>query len=263
MLPTEFEIEGRTVIVTGAARGIGKGTAAVLAEAGAQVMVTALTDHYLGLFADQMAAAGHPILTLKADATSSRDWERTVDYALERWGHIDALVNNLGDSITRHLVPLPGHGGGIPISDEEYRSVLDVNLTEAFLGCRAVGAHMLERGAGKVINISSASARKASPEAVVYGIGKAGLLHMTMTLALEWASYGITVNCIAPGGFPDPEHGDPDEVAQRRQDARTGVPLGRVGDPREVGFLVLYLISGASNYMTGETIFLDGGVSIK
>ena len=263
MLPTEFEIEGRTVIVTGAARGIGKGIAAVLAEAGAQVMVTALTDHYLGLFADQMAAAGHPILTLKADATNSRDWERTVDYALERWGHIDALVNNLGDSITRHLVPLPGHGGGIPISDEEYRSVLDVNLTEAFLGCRAVGAHMLERGAGKVINISSVSARKASPEAVVYGIGKAGLLHMTKTLALEWASYGITVNCIAPGGFPDPEHGDPDEVAQRRQDARTGVPLGRVGDPREVGFLVLYLISGASNYMTGETIFLDGGVSIK
>ena len=137
MMPAEYSVEAKTVIVTGAARGIGKGIARVLAESGAQVMVTALTDRYLTPLAGELAAAGHPIETITADATKSADWRLTVDTALERWGHIDVLINNLGDAIRKPLVPAPGSGGE-PITDEEWRFVLDVNLTQAFLGCRAV-----------------------------------------------------------------------------------------------------------------------------
>ena len=139
--------------------------------------------------------------------------------------------------------------------------MLDINLTEAFKGCRAVGPHMIERGSGRVINISGFAARKGSPEALVYSTAKAGLARMTQTLALEWAPYGITVNCIAPGIFPDPETGNPQQIATSRENARTNIPLGRVGELREVGLLALYLASDASSYMTGETLFLDGGLS--
>ena len=260
MLPPEFDVRGKTVIVTGAARGIGKGIARVMAHAGARVMVTALTDTYLRPLAKGMADAGYPIFTMTADATDTDDWQRTVDTALSEWGHIDVLVNNLGDSIRKPLVPPPG-SDGTPITDDEYRFVLDINLTEAFKGCRAVGPHMIERGRGRVINISGFAARKGSPESLVYSTAKAGLARLTQTLALEWAPYGITVNCIAPGIFPDPETGDPGQVARSRQNAASTVPLGRVGELREVGFLALYLASDASAYMTGETLYIDGGLS--
>ena len=260
MFPREFDVADKTVIVTGAARGIGKGIARVFAEAGAQVMVTSLTDRYLMPLAEEMEAAGHPIIPLTADATDSGDWQRTVDVALETWGHIDVLINNLGDAIRKPLLPPPGTDG-TPITDEEWRFVMDINLTEAFMGCRAVGPHMIERGSGRVINISGFAARKGSPEALVYSTAKAGLARLTQTLALEWAPYGITVNCIAPGMFPDPETGEPDRIAASRERARTTIPLGRVGKLREVGLLAVYLASDASEYMTGETLYLDGGLS--
>ena len=261
MLPKEYDITARTIIVTGAARGIGRGIAWVLAEAGAKVMVTALTDRYLKPLADEMAAAGLPIEWLTADATKEEDWQRTVGLALERWGHIDALVNNLGDSITKPLVPLPGGEDRGPITDEEWRFVLDVNLTQAFMGCRAVGPHFLERGKGKIINISGIAARRGTPGSVVYSTAKAGLARLTQTLALEWAPHGIRVNSIAPGSFPDQVLGDASQLARSKERAKTEIPLGRVGDVREVGLLSLYLASDASNYMTGQTIFLDGGVT--
>ena len=260
MFPKEFDVTDKTVIVTGAARGIGKGIARVFAEAGAQVMVTSLTERYLMPLAEEMEAAGHPIIPLTADATDSGGWQRTVDVALETWGHIDVLVNNLGDAIRKPLLPPPGTDG-TPITDEEWRFVMDINLTEAFMGCRAVGPHMMERGSGRVINISGFAARKGSPEALIYSTAKAGLARLTQTLALEWAPYGITVNCIAPGVFPDPETGEPERIAASRERARTTIPLGRVGKLREVGLLAVYLASDASAYMTGETLYLDGGLS--
>ena len=261
MTPNEYSVKDKTVIVTGAARGIGKGIARVLAEAGARVMVTALTERYLGPLADEMAAAGHPIETLTADATKASDWDRTIDLAMQRWGGVDVLINNVGDAIRKPLVPLPGSEDGTPISDAEWRSVLDVNLTQAFMGCRAVGPHFLERRRGKVINVSGFAARKGSPGMLVYSAAKAGLASLTQTLALEWAPYGINVNSIAPGTFPDPETGDPDQVASARNRAEKTVPLGRVGELREVGLLALYMASDASRYMTGETVYLDGGLT--
>jgi 3-oxoacyl-[acyl-carrier protein] reductase len=111
------------------------------------------------------------------------------------------------------------------------------------------------------VNISGFAARKGSPDMLAYSTAKAGVARLTQTLALEWAPYGITVNCVAPGQFPDPETGDPAQIAASRERAKTAVPLGRVGELREVGLLTLYLISDASAYMTGETLYLDGGLS--
>jgi 2-deoxy-D-gluconate 3-dehydrogenase len=261
MLPQEYSVDGKTVIITGAARGIGKGIARVLAAAGARVMVTALTDRYLESLARQMAAQGHPIETLAADATDADGWRRTIDLAMDRWGHVDALVNNLGDAIRKPLVRLPDSSGGDPMTEQEWRDVMDINLTQAFLGCRAVGAHFIERRKGRVVNISGFAARKGSPGTLAYATAKAGLVRLTQTLALEWAPYGITVNSIAPGMFPDPETGDADQVAASRERAISTIPLGRVGELREVGLLALYLVSDASAYMTGETLYLDGGLS--
>ena len=117
------------------------------------------------------------------------------------------------------------------------------------------------KGSGPGVNISGFAARKGSPDMLAYSAAKAGVARLTQTLALEWAPYGVTVNCIAPGQFPDPETGDPAQVAASRERAKTAVPLGRVGELREVGLLALYLISDASAYMTGETLYLDGGLS--
>ncbi|MCH8309730.1 MAG: SDR family NAD(P)-dependent oxidoreductase, partial [Chloroflexi bacterium] len=175
MLPSEYSVEGKTVIITGAARGIGKGIARVLAESGAKVMVTSLTDRYLVPLSESMAADGHPIEILTADATKSEDWQRTYDYAMEKWGHVDALVNNLGDAIRKPIVPLPGAAPSTPLTDDEWRFVIDINLTEAFLGCRTLGPHFLERGAGRVVNISGFAARKGSPDMLAYSAAKAGV----------------------------------------------------------------------------------------
>ena len=138
---------------------------------------------------------------------------------------------------------------------------MDINLTEAFLGCRAVGPHFIERRRGKVINISSWAARRGTPGMLSYATAKGGLVRFTQTLALEWAPYGITVNAIAPGTFPDPKTWSQEQVAATAERAKTSVPLGRPGHVEEVGYLAQYLIANAGDYMTGETIHLDGGSS--
>jgi 2-deoxy-D-gluconate 3-dehydrogenase len=141
------------------------------------------------------------------------------------------------------------------LSDDELNFIMDVNLTEAILCTRAVGPHMLARRSGKVINISSWTARQGGGEMVVYTIAKTALVGFTRAQALEWAPYGVQVNGIAPGIFPDPATGGEERAARM-------VPLGRPGQLREVGYLALYLASAASDYMTGQTLFLDGGMSL-
>ena len=139
---------------------------------------------------------------------------------------------------------------------------MDVNLTEAILCTRAVGPHMLARRSGKVINISSWTARQGGGDMVVYAIAKTGLAGFTRAQALEWAPYGVHVNSIAPGIFPDPVTVGDDGMQRAKDMAARRVPLTRPGELREVGYLALYLASAASDYMTGQTIFLDGGMSL-
>ena len=264
MIPTEFDITGHTIFVTGAGRGIGKGIAQVLAEAGADVAINALTPTHVGPLADELAAAtGRRVIPVIGDVTKPEGARRAVEEVLARFGRIDVLVNALGDSLRKPLVGLPGGANaGVPIADDDLAFIMDINLTEALLCTRAVGPHMLERRSGKVINISSWTGHSGGGEMVLYTVAKTALAGFTRAQALEWAPYGIQVNCIAPGLFPDVVTSGEERVRQTGERAKRDVPLGRPGRLREVGFLALYLASSASDYMTGQTIMLDGGMSL-
>ena len=262
MLPEAFDVTGKVVFITGAGRGIGKGIAQVLAEAGADVAINSLTPRYVeGVAADIAAASGRKVVPVVADVTKTDDVQRAVDLVMETFGRIDVLINNLGDAIRKPLVALPGEETPA-LTDEELNRVMDVNLTEAILCTRAVGPHLLARRSGKVINVSSWTARQGGGDMVVYSIAKTALAGFTRAQALEWAPYGVHVNSIAPGIFPDPVTVGDDGMQRARDMAARRVPLTRPGELREVGYLALYLASAASDYMTGETIFLDGGMSL-
>ncbi|MFZ1060516.1 MAG: SDR family oxidoreductase [Candidatus Rokuibacteriota bacterium] len=251
---SEYDLTGKVVFVTGAGRGIGKGIAQVLAEAGADVIINALTSRYVeGLAANIGKATGRRVVPLVADVTKADEVERAIARIVGEFGALHILVNNLGDAIRKPLVQL---------TDEELRTVLDLNFTATVLCSRAAGPHMLARRSGKVINITSFAAVKGAPNLTIYAAAKAALVGFTRALALEWAPYGVQVNGIGPGLFPDPVTVGDAAYQQRVEDAARTVPLGREGRLREVGLLALYLASAASDYMTGQTIYLDGGLTL-
>lgn len=263
MMPAEFDITGKVIFITGAGRGIGKGIAQVLAEAGADIALNALTPTHVEPTAAEIAATSkRRVVPIIADVTKPDDVGHAVDRVLDVFGRIDVLINALGDSIRKPLVALPGQAAIGGVSDDELRFIVDINLTEALLCTRAVGPHMLARGAGKVINIASWTAQSGGGEMVIYTAAKAGLAGFTRAQALEWARFGVHVNAIAPGIFPDPATGGEARVRQSTARAEQTVPLRRAGRLREVGFLALYLASSASDYMTGQTLILDGGLSL-
>jgi len=261
----EFDLSGKVAFVTGAGRGIGKGIAQALAEAGADVVINSLTDkHVTGLASDIAKATGRRVVPLVADVTKSDEVERAIDRIIKDFGALHVLVNNLGDSIRKPLVPLPGQEGKAngPLTDEEYRLILDLNLTEAVLCTRAVGPHMLARRSGKIINIGSFASTRGGVELTIYAAAKTALGGFTRALALEWAPYRIQVNTIAPGLFPDAVTAGEAGYAERVRNATKTVPLGREGRLREVGLLAVYLASAAADYMTGQTLYLDGGMTL-
>lgn len=264
MLPAEFDVTGKVVFITGAGRGIGRGIAGVLAEAGADVALNALTPRYVNAAAAEIAAAsGRRVVPVVGDVTQPDTVRRAVDSVLTTFGRIDVLVNALGDSIRKPLVTLPGkQGGAAGVSDDELRFIMDMNLTEALLCTRAVGPHMLARRSGKVINIASWTAHSGGRDMVIYTTAKTALAGFTRAQALEWAPYGVQVNAVAPGLFPDVVTAGEERFQQLTQRAEQTVPLGRAGRLREVGLLALYLASAASDYMTGQTILLDGGLGL-
>ena len=258
----EYDLTGKVAFVTGAGRGIGTGIAQALAEAGADVVVNSLTDKYVtGLAAGIAKSTGRRVVPLVADVTKSDEVERAVARILGEFGALHILVNNLGDSIRKPLVP-SGAGGGSVLGDDELKFIMDVNFTATVLCTRAIGPHMLARRSGKVINIGSFASLRGGTSLTIYAAAKTGLVGFTRALALEWAPAGVQVNMIAPGLFPDPVTSGEAGHAERVERARNTVPLGREGKLREVGLLSVYLASAASDYMTGQTLYLDGGQTV-
>ena len=256
----QFDIGGQKVLVVGAGRGIGKGIALAFAEAGADVAITSLSASTVGRVADEVRALGRAALPLTGDATKAADMERIAADTLREFGQVDTLVNCVGDAIRKPVSSLPDGSEGM--TEEEWHFVVDVNLTEAFQGCRALGPHLLERGSGNAINISGFASFRGRAGSAAYDAAKAGLMRFTESLAQEWAPYGVRVNCVAPGYFPDPAQ-MPAEAYHARQDQANGqVPLGRLGELKEPGYLCVFLASPAAAYITGQTWAVDGGVSI-
>ena len=259
----EYGLDGKVALITGAGRGIGKGIAEVLAQAGADVVINSLTDaHVTPLAAALGRSTGRRVVPLVADVTRAADVERAVAQVLRDFGKLDILVNNLGDSIRSPLVPLPGTTGGPGVSDADLRFVMDVNLTATILCTRAAGPHMLARGSGKVVNVGSFASVRGGIGLSIYTTAKTALVGFTRAMALEWAPHGVQVNCVAPGFFPDAVTAGEAGYAERVRSAKQTVPLRREGRLREVGLLALYLASAASDYMTGQTLYLDGGLTL-
>jgi NAD(P)-dependent dehydrogenase (short-subunit alcohol dehydrogenase family) len=148
------------------------------------------------------------------------------------------------------------------MTEADWHSIVDINLTQAFTACSAFGKHLLEQRSGSVINISSFAALRPRAEIVAYAAAKAGLSRFTESLALEWAPYDVRVNAIAPGQFPDIDTLTDEQLRQRDERAAQDIPLRRVGRLREVGLLAVYLASAASAYVTGQTFVIDGGMTL-
>lgn len=257
----EYDISGRRIVLVGASRGIGHGVAEVLAEAGARIAIASLNHQSAEKAASGFRSRGADATAFAVDATKADDMTRFASDAVRTLGGIDVLVNCVGDSISRALVPRPGKDEP-GMEEADWHNIVDINLTQAYTGCKAFGPHFLRQGRGVVINISGIAAFRPTATRAAYAASKSGVLGLTGAMALEWAPYGVRVNAIAPGTFPDAERIGAEAMAERNKLAATRVPLGRVGNLREVGLLALYLASDASAYVTGQTFCIDGGTSI-
>jgi len=253
MSDAERVLAGRVALVTGASRGIGRAIAMALGAAGAAVACAARTMDQVEAAAAEMRAGGSAARAFRLDVTRTEEVAATVRAVEEALGPIDVLVNNAGITFPRKSLEL---------TDEEWERMLSTNLTSMFRCARAVAPSMIARGGGRIINLGSMWGRMGVPQFAAYCVSKAGVDALTRCLAVEWARHGIRVNSLAPGyirtDFSTEEMAD----ERIRKLILSKIPMRRLGEPDEVGPLAVYLASPASEFMTGQTIYLDGGQTI-
>jgi gluconate 5-dehydrogenase len=245
-----FDLSGKVAIVTGGGSGIGRQMAHGLAEAGAELVLCARKVERCEEAAAEMPTRA---LALPVDVTDEDSVGAMVGRAVHEFGRVDILVNNAGTVWGAAPEDLPLRG---------WQKVVDVNLTGVFLCARAVGRVMIEKGGGKIVNIASVAGLHGAPSEVVnalpYHATKGGVIALTRDLAWKWARYGINVNAIAPGWFPSDMA---NFVIERSPQLAERIPLGRFGGPEDLKGAVVFLASGASGYVTGHTLVVDGGQS--
>lgn len=248
-----FDLSGKVALVTGASRGLGRAMAKGLARAGADLVLCARSEADLAAATAEIMEMGRRAVSIHLDVLNSESVERAVKRALDEMGKIDVLVNNAGVNVRKTVVEL---------AEEEWDRVLDTNLKGYFLVGRAVGRHMISRGSGKVINVASILGAVGLPNQVAYASSKGGVIQMTKVMALEWAPYHINVNAIAPTYFETPLVAVLRNDPERYKFILERTPMGRWGQPQELEGIVVFLASRASDFITGQTIFVDGGWTI-
>jgi 2-dehydro-3-deoxy-D-gluconate 5-dehydrogenase len=253
-VPELFSLDGKRALVTGASRGIGRAICLAYARAGADVALLARSGDALDALADEIRALGRQAVALPCDVTAPDEVVAAVNRALEELGTLDVLVNNAGGPIFN--APF------LDIRPEGFARVLDLNLLSVVRFCQAVGAHMVERGAGSVINVDSIGASHPSPLVTPYCAAKAAVVNLTQALSQEWARSGVRVNALSPGLISteinvrlvqDPEIG---------QALSNTIPLGRWGEPDDLVGAAIWLASDASKYVTGAQIPVNGGIGV-
>ena len=249
VVDTEFCLDNKVALITGAAQGIGKAMALTFARKGARVVLLDISPEVQNIAAEIGTAA----LPIMLDVTSESQIENAVSRVLETFGRIDILVNNAG--VVR-LSPAEHH------SNEDWDLTMNVNLRAPFLMSRAVGKVMIQQKAGKIINLASQAALVALDQHLAYCASKAAIVSMTKVLALEWAKYGINVNAIAPTVVLT-ELGKQAWAGEKGEAMKQKIPLGRFAMPDEIAAVALFLASSAADMITGETIVIDGGFTIQ
>jgi NAD(P)-dependent dehydrogenase (short-subunit alcohol dehydrogenase family) len=252
-----FSLAGRRVMITGGSRGLGKEIALGLAQAGADLVLVGRERTSLDAAATAAAELGAGVATLVGDISIPEEAEKTARRAVGECGPIDVLVNNVGGR--RFNLPTE------QMPSDTWRTQLDLNVTSAFVCTKIVGGEMLKRRSGRIVNVASISGLIATRGIAGrgYEAGKAALVGFTRAVAADWAPYGVTVNAIAPGVFlTDPNRRWFDENPELKEMIESMVPMGRLGEPREIAPLALYLASDASSFMTGAVIVIDGGYTL-
>ena len=249
-----FDLSGKTAIVTGGSRGIGKEMAEGLAEAGASLMLCARRAEWLDETVAEFEAKGFSAAGTVGDVSKPEEVKSVVDGTVRQFGRVDILVNNAGVS-----------WGAMPedMPIEKWQSVLDVNLTGCFLFAQAVGRQMLKHNSGSIINIASIAGMRSSANGPFYAgyvASKAGLIGLTRELAASWGRKGIRVNAIAPGFFHSRLADAAIDIYERTVQENNAIP--RIGAEGELKGTVVFLASDASSYITGQTIAVDGGMTI-
>jgi len=247
-----FNLDGKVAAVTGGGGHLCGEMARSLARAGVSVAVLDLRLEKAAAVADEIRQAGGQALELEIDVVEKAQHESCLAAIVERFGGLDILINGAG-----HNAPTPFME--IPI--EEWRAIIDSHVTGTMLACQVFGAHMLERGKGSIINMSSASAGPPLSKAFTYSVAKAGIKNLTQNLAREWAPKNVRVNALRPGFFPT-EWSMKHFIDADREKAILGhTAMGRYGKPEELTGAVLWLASDAAGFVTGAEIAIDGGYS--
>ncbi|MEW6474998.1 MAG: glucose 1-dehydrogenase [Actinomycetota bacterium] len=245
-----LDLTGRVAVVTGASRGIGRAVALALADAGADVAVAARSAADLDDTAAAVRKAGRRALAVRTDVARAADVEALMSRTVDEFGRLDVLVNNSGIGEPHRA---------LDTTEEVWDRHLDVNAKGTFLCCQAAARHMLAQGSGKIINVTSIFALKGVPNYAAYSASKAAIVGLTRALAVEWAGDGLQVNAVAPGYLATDinaeARADPDRLANLVR----SVPARRIAEPDEIGPLIVYLASSASDYMTGAILTFDGG----
>lgn len=245
-----FDLSGKIAIVTGASKGLGRAMVLGMADAGADIVLVSRTLKDLEAVAQEIRAKGRKALSVPADVSKSADIERMVKEAMEKFGKIDILVNNTGIS---------GDKPVLKMEEDYWDYVMSVNLKAPFLCSKAVGAEMVKRKKGKIINISSITFTMAIPNMTSYCASKAGVVQFTKALALEWARHNIQANAICPGYFRTPMNEEFFSGEAGKKIIEQTLPLKRLGEPEELVGSVIFFASGASDFITGAVLVVDGG----
>ncbi|MDQ5985077.1 MAG: 2-dehydro-3-deoxy-D-gluconate 5-dehydrogenase [Syntrophus sp. SKADARSKE-3] len=248
-----FKTSDKVAIVTGGSKGLGREMALALGEGGAKVVVTSRSKALIEETANDITQKGGKAIAVSTDVKSPESIDAMVQKVLSIYGRVDILINNAGIAPMKYA---------LDTTVEDWEDVIDTNLKSAFLLSKAVGAGMVERHSGKIINIGSILGTMAANVTMPYCVTKAGIAQMTRALALEWAPFGINVNCIAPGFFETEMTRQQQEDETHKKFLRFKIPLKRLGKPEEIVGAAMFLASEASGYMTGAVLTIDGGYTI-
>ena len=247
-----FDLSGKVAVVTGASRGLGQYFGRALARAGADLVITSRRLEALREFQQEIEALGRRALPLQLDVGDYESIQQMVEAAYAHYGKIDILVNNAGCNVRKPA---------LDITWDEWNTVLDTNLRGTFFVAQAVAKRMVPRKHGRIINIGSVTAVFGYAGLAPYCASRGGVKQLTMSLADDWGSHGITVNCLAPGWFKTEQTAVLYENKAWLDYITDRIPLKRPGQPSDLDGAIVFLASDASEYMTGQTLLVDGGIS--